>query len=86
MRRKTVSQETNQFSSLIIIDQSPQVSSKVHNLSLLVDATTHIVEDDENTEDDIFLSTFVSKLRKRKTTLNIVKYKQRVMKMKKSSI
>jgi len=68
VRKKMVSQGMNQSSSLIITDESPHVSPKVHNLSVLVDAAAHAVEDEENAEDDILLSTFVSRLRKRKMT------------------
>lgn len=65
-----VSQGMNKSSSLVIIDESPQVSPKVHNLLVLPDATKNTIEDEENVEDDVLLSTFVSKLRKRKMTLS----------------
>jgi len=59
----------NQSISLIIIDESPQVSPTVHNLLVLADAVAHTMEDEENAEDDVLLSTFVSRLRSRKMTL-----------------
>jgi len=35
---------------------------------VLADAATHIMEDEENVEDNVLLLTFVSRLRKRKMT------------------
>ena len=66
--RKNISQGMNQSSSAIIIEESPQVSPTIHNLLVLADAVEHTVEDEENVEDDVLLSTFNSRLRKRKTT------------------
>jgi len=70
VRRKTISQGMNQSSSAIIIKESPQVSPTIHNISVLADAVAHTVEDEENAEDEVLLSTFFSGLRKRKTTLS----------------
>jgi len=38
---------------------------------MLANVAAHIVENEENAEDDILLSTFVSELRKKKTTSSI---------------
>ena len=38
---------------------------------MLAHAIAHTMEDEENVEDDVLLSTFVSKLKEIKTTLNI---------------
>lgn len=68
-RKKVVGQGTNQSGSPILIDDLPQVSPAVHNLSVLADAVAHTVEDEENAEHDVLFSIFVSRLRSRKTML-----------------
>ena len=70
-RKKTISLGTNQSSPLIVIDESPQVSPKYHNLLVLANAVAHTMVNEENVEDDISLSTFVRRLRKRKTTPSV---------------
>ena len=66
----------NQSSSAIIIEESPQVSPTIHNLLVLADVVEHSMEDEENAEDDVLLSTFVSGLRKRKTTLSTGEFQE----------
>lgn len=63
---------TNQYqsSSPIMIDESPHTSSKDHNLSMVAYGETHIVVNKQKVEreDDIFLSKFLHRLRKKKMT------------------
>lgn len=68
-RRKVVGQGTNQLGSSIVINNSHQVCPTVHKLSMLADAVAHTMEDEENVEDGVLLSTFFSRLRRRETTL-----------------
>jgi len=71
-RKKNFSPRTNQYQSSypIVIDESPQVSPKDHNLSVLADAVAHTLVNEENVEkeDDILFPTLVHRLRKKKTT------------------
>lgn len=68
LRRKAITQGTNQFISPIVIDETPQVSLVVHNLPVLADAVVQTVEDEENAKENIMLSRFISRLRSRKKT------------------
>jgi len=49
IRKKTISQGMNQYrsSSLIVIDESPQVSRKYHNLLVLADVASHTMVNKE---------------------------------------
>ena len=70
--KKSISLGTNQHrsSSLIMIGESPQDSTKYHNISVLIDAATHTAVNEENVEKeyDILFSTPVHRLRKKKMT------------------
>jgi len=71
-RKKIVSQRMSQYqsSSSIVIDESPWVLPKDHNLLVLVDVAAHIVVNEENVEkeDNILLSTLVHGLRNKNMT------------------
>lgn len=77
MRRRTISSRTShtQLSSLILINETPQASPGDHILSVLIDAVTHIVgnEEDVEKEDDILLLAFIHKLKKKIMTASASK-------------
>ena len=64
-----------QSNSPILLDESPQASPGDQNVSILRDAIAHTVvnEENEEKEENISLSFFLHKLKKKRMTLSVIR-------------